>query len=138
MHSTRPTILLVEDHPDSREMFKLLLEGQGYRILEAGTGAEAFELARKTQPDLIVTDLGLPDINGIELIRRLRNLGGVFIQVPIIMFSAFQGPEYHESALQAGCTAFLTKPTDLFELESLISKLLQDHTNNEEYQRTIG
>lgn len=78
--STRPTkqplILVIEDYGDSREMLKLLIVGEGYRVMTAGTGEEGLELMGQRSVDLILTDLGLPGMDGIALARRIRRLGG--------------------------------------------------------------
>jgi hypothetical protein len=72
IESGTQTILLVEDYKDSREMIRLLLEEQGYWILEAQNGKEAIELAARQTPDLVLTDFNLPDIDGTTLTKRLR------------------------------------------------------------------
>ena len=72
IESGTQTILLVEDYKDSREMIRLLLEEQGYWILEAQNGKEAIELAARQTPDLVLTDSNLPDIDGTTLTKRLR------------------------------------------------------------------
>src|SRR4029453_8035791 len=80
---------------------------------------------------LILTDFGLPDMDGIRVVRSLRKLNTRLRHVPIIMLTALEGDEYYYAALRAGCTAFLTKPTDFETLQLIIEKLLDenfDHT----------
>ncbi len=71
-HRRRPCILLVEDNETIRHAFAILLEDSGYDVLQAGSGAEALEIATREHPDLVLMDLGLPDINGLEVTRRLK------------------------------------------------------------------
>jgi CheY-like chemotaxis protein len=122
---------VIEDHGDSRKMMKLLLEDLGYRVLAAANGHEALALAGNNHLDLILTDFGLPDMDGIRVVRSLRKLNIRLRHVPIIMLTALNGDESYYAALSAGCTAFLTKPTDFETLQAMIEKLLDenfDHT----------
>jgi len=120
------TILLVEDYKDSREMIRFLLEDLGYRIMEAGNGKEALDLASREIPDLVLTDFNLPDIDGTTLIKRLRTLDDKISRLPIIMLTAQDRGELYELAMAAGCTAFLTKPVSFVVLEKTISTLLEE------------
>ena len=127
----KPIILVIEDNGDSREMMKLLLEDLGYRVLAAANGHEALALAASNHLDLILTDLGLPDMDGIRVVRSLRILNTRLRHVPIIMLTALDGDEHYYPALRAGCTDFLTKPTDFETLQAMIEKLVDenfDHT----------
>jgi type IV pilus assembly protein PilB len=100
------TILLVEDFDDSREMIRLLLEEQGYRILEAQNGTEAINLAAKETPDLVLTDFNLPDIDGTTLIKRIRKLGERMNRIPIIMVTAQPAGELYQLAMAAVARRF--------------------------------
>jgi CheY-like chemotaxis protein len=124
--SFKPTILLVEDYADAREMLRLLLEDLNYQVLEAKNARQALELAVRHEPDLVLTDFGLPDTDGIELIRQLRRLGESMSHVPIIMLTAFDREQYFHSAIAAGCTTFLSKPIDFERLEPIIAKLITE------------
>lgn len=105
-------------------MLKLLLKGLGYHVLLAISASEALAIAGQNHLDLIVTDYGLPDLNGIALVRRIRTLNDRLRQVPIIMLTAFGGSDYSHRALRAGCAVFLTKPIDFEKLEANIESLL--------------
>src|SRR5437762_4656140 len=111
--SPRKTILLVEDHADSREMLRVLLESLlNYEVLSAENYEQAMDVAIFGQPNLILTDLGLPGTDGIELVRQLRKYDGRLRRVPIIMVTAFDSNQCYHSALAAGCNALLTKPIE--------------------------
>ena len=120
------TILLIEDYKDSREMTRFLLEGLGYRIMEARNGKEGLDLASQEIPDLVLTDFNLPDIDGTTLIKRLRTLDGKVSRIPIIMLTAQDRGELYELAMAAGCTAFLSKPVSFVVLEKTINTLLEE------------
>ncbi len=123
--SSLQTILLVEDYKDSREMIRFLLESLSYRVLAAGNGQDALNLAAQEEPDLILTDFNLPDLLGTELTRRVRKLSEKLNRIPIIMLTAQDRDEFYELAIAAGCTAFFTKPIDFVVLETTIAKLLE-------------
>jgi len=121
-----PVILVVEDYADSRAMLRLLLEDLDHQVLTAANGKQALAIAANNRIDLILTDLGLPDMSGFGLVRRLRNLSQME-NVPIIMLTAFDGGDYLDMAMQAGCYGFLPKPTDFDELQRMIERALRIH-----------
>ena len=121
---TRPTILVVEDYPDTQEMLKLLLEGVGFNVLTAETGREAFAAAANNHIDLILTDFSLPDTSGPTVVRRLHQLSDRFEHVPTVMLTAFDGLEYRTLAAEAGCDAFIVKPPNFDTLLAVIDRLL--------------
>ncbi len=110
--SEGPVVLLVEDEPQMRKFLRASLASNGFRIVEAATAAEGLSLATSHNPELIVLDLGLPDLDGIELTRRLRE----WTRTPILVVSA-RGREANKvEALDAGAADYLTKPFGVNEL----------------------
>ena len=105
------TILVVEDNPITRKMVRIALETEGYRVLEADTGAAAIERASAETPDLILQDLVLPDASGHELVSRLRGLPG-FARVPIIAFTGFLSSIDEGRLAAAGFDDVLVKPSE--------------------------
>jgi len=120
-----PTILLVEDYQETRTMLRTWLERRGYRLVEAGDGQEAVDLAPLAHPDLILMDLRLPELNGIAATRRLRQHADLK-NVPVVVLSALDPAMFREAALSVGCVEYLTKPIDLDKLEELLIRLLSD------------
>src|SRR5215207_17294 len=114
-----PTALIVEDHPDFRDLLSLFLERLGYTVLEAADGEQALRLAVAARPNLIVTDLGLPIMNGLEFVQRLRPALRNPNDCRVIMLTAYNRQDCAEDALKAGCDAILYKPIDLDRFESL-------------------
>ncbi len=121
------TILVVEDYEDVRQMLRILLESEDFRVLEASTGAEALTILKGDRPDVILMDLALPGFDGFETIRRIRKIDG-FQNTPIVILSAFSGPSVYETASHAGIDFFMTKPIDFDELADLLEKILEDGT----------
>jgi two-component system KDP operon response regulator KdpE len=107
-----PVVVLIEDAPEIRRFLRATLAGHGYRLVEAETGREGLQAAETRQPDLIILDLGLPDIDGLEVIRRLRQ----WTAVPILVLSA-RGQEVDKvAALDAGADDYVAKPFGVGEL----------------------
>jgi two-component system KDP operon response regulator KdpE len=105
-------VLLIEDEASMRRFLRPALAAQGYRVVEATTGEEGVRLAASHNPELVILDLGLPDIDGLEVTRRLR----AWTEVPILILSA-RGQEHDKvQALDLGADDYLTKPFGLDEL----------------------
>ena len=119
---TRPTILLVEDFDDTRLMMKLWLSRSGYRVIEAENGEEAVARAESDLPDLIIMDVMMPGLNGLDATRRIRQYRALR-DTPIVAVSAYGGDEYRAIALEAGCTEYVSTPFEPDELKKLINKL---------------
>ena len=103
------TILLAEDHLDSREAMRALLEAHGYRVVEAANGREAVERALEELPDLVLMDIMMPEMDGFEATRVLRSQEGTSA-VPIIAVTAMDGAQ--RLSVQAGANDFIAKPID--------------------------
>lgn len=106
------TVLVIEDEPQMRRFLRTLVTGHGYRVLEAGTGEEGITLAATHAPDIVLLDLALPDIDGLEVTRRLREWSAT----PIIVISAREQEQDKVRALDLGVDDYLTKPFGAAEL----------------------
>ena len=111
------TVLLVEDEPPIRRFLRTSLSAQGYAVDEAADGAAAEERMRRHKPDLLVLDLGLPDMDGAEIIRRLRGAGET---LPIIVLSSRMDEAGKVEALDLGADDYVTKP---FGMEELLARI---------------
>jgi two-component system, OmpR family, KDP operon response regulator KdpE len=121
-----PAVVLVEDEPQIRRFLRASLVSQGYRLFEAATGQEGLTEAATRQPDLVILDLGLPDIDGLEVIRQLREWSAV----PIIVLSA-RGQERDKiSALDAGADDYVSKPFGVGELLARMRAALRHATSS--------
>ena len=117
------TVLIVEDFEDTRYLMRLELERRGFRVLEATNGEVAVELAAREQPDIVLMDIGLPVMDGIEATRRIRAQAHER-NVLIVALTAHHETEYRANALAVGCDAYLTKPIDFDWLIDLLGRLL--------------
>lgn len=107
-----PVIVLIEDEPQIRRFLRATLTGQGYRLFEAGTAADGLVEVASRQPDVVIIDLGLPDLDGLEVIRRLRE----WSKVPVIVLSARGQERDKVGALDAGADDYVSKPFSAGEL----------------------
>src|SRR5580704_14851737 len=119
---TTVTILVVEDNAVTRQIVRLSLAAQGYKILEAEDGATAIAKMAEHHPDLIIQDLALPDIDGLTLAQTLHGLPGRE-DIPIVAFSAFFDRLEEARATEAIFKAFIPKPIEPSKLVALIKRL---------------
>jgi two-component system KDP operon response regulator KdpE len=117
----KPLVLVVEDEPQMRRFVQLALDAEGYRVVEAETGREALHQASTRTPDLVLLDLGLPDIDGLEVTRELRKWSAT----PLIIISARGLEEQKVRALDAGADDYLTKPFGAAELMARVRAALR-------------
>lgn len=115
-------VLVVDDSDDTRDMMAKLLELESFAVVTAQDGLDALDVAAHEQPDLIITDVNMPNLNGIEMIRELRKRPG-FSRVPIIAITAY-GNGVAKEALEAGANGAATKPVQFTELVDRIRRLL--------------
>jgi two-component system, cell cycle response regulator DivK len=117
-------ILVVEDNPLNLELMRDILVAEGYEVLEANDGAAGVEIAVLEHPDLILMDLQLPGMDGLEATRRLRE-HPAFATMPIIAVTAHAMRGDDERAMAAGCTGFITKPIRVREFASAVAGFLK-------------
>jgi CheY-like chemotaxis protein len=118
-----PTVLIAEDSRDTRIMLKRAFELKGYRVIEAADGNEALEAMHEHRPGLVVIDLNMPVIDGLETIKEIRKLEAPGEHVPIVAITAFDVYGMKEAALETGCNTYLSKPLDMEELDRALKGL---------------
>jgi CheY-like chemotaxis protein len=104
-------ILLVEDNDVNRRLAEFLLRSQGYEVREAASAEQAFEILAMERPDLIVMDIQLPDMDGLEVTRRLKE-DRLLRNIPVIAVTSFAMTGDEQKAMSAGCIGYLIKPID--------------------------
>ncbi len=118
-------ILIVEDDSSSRKLLRDYLTAKGYDVLEAGEGEEAIDIVVAEKPDLVLMDVLLPDINGLEAVKIIKAKQQVK-DIPIIAVTALAMKEDKEKCLTAGCIDYITKPINIVEFGNKIAKFLSD------------
>ena len=116
-------ILIVEDNLDSRTLLHFLFTQKGYQVSTAIDGKEGLYMAKAEKPDLIIADFGLPDTDGADFVRQIRD-DAEYADLPILVYTAY-APSDAQPALDAGATGLFYKPIGLDELVSTVSKLLK-------------
>ena len=121
MNDETQTVLVVDDEPAIRRLLRASLTARGYAVCEASTGEEALQAVPASRPDVILMDLGLPDVDGAEITRALRE----WTQTPIIILSVRESESEKIAALDAGADDYMTKPFGLGELLARIRATLR-------------
>jgi two-component system KDP operon response regulator KdpE len=124
----KPLVLIIDDEPQIRRLLTVTLEAYEYRVLAAATGQEGLVLAAQHQPALVVLDIGLPDLSGHEVLRRLRE----WSSAPTIMLSVQDDEKGKVTALDAGADDYVTKPFNTDELLARIRVALRRSVSKEE------
>ncbi|ATR82585.1 DNA-binding response regulator [Pseudomonas sp. FFUP_PS_473] len=115
------TLLVIDDEPQIRKFLRISLSSQGYKVVEAATGSEGLSQAALTRPDLVVLDLGLPDMDGQHVLRELRE----WSQVPVLVLSVRASEVQKVEALDAGANDYVTKPFGIQEFLARVRALLR-------------
>ena len=113
-------VLVVDDHPEIRDLMVKILEKRGYQVSTASDGHDALTQFALDRPDLVITDLSMPGLNGYQLCRLIRGISSV----PVLVMSAQKGVE--EKAYEMGADAFVSKPFDMDALWAKINELLPE------------
>lgn len=124
--STAPSVLIVEDDSATRRLYRFLLSNGGYLVLEAEDGVAALEQIASHQCDLVITDMNMPRMDGMELIRNIRR---DYPSIHVILITAFGTPDTQKQALKNGANDYLAKPFDFEELERRVRHFFQHRTN---------
>ena len=116
---TSRSILVVDDERAFCDVVTVILESQGYQVQQAHHANDALGLLDETTPDLILTDMMMPEMDGVGLIKRLRETPK-WADIPVVVISAYSEPEVQENAFAAGATGFISKPFSASELRSTV------------------
>ena len=123
MISNQQTIVIVEDDPDTAEMFAEMIRLMGHSVFQVYRGAQAIGLIAEVKPSAVILDWKMSDISGLEVMQHMRR-DAKLVKIPIIMVSAKNLPSDIEPALNSGASIYLTKPVGYKDLENAIKKVL--------------
>ncbi len=126
MAATQKTVMIIEDEPDAAELFAEMMRVNGFRVIKMFSSAPAIPIISQEKPDVILLDIMMPDISGLEVLRYMRrepDLAGI----PVIVVSAKSMPGDIKTGLEAGASLYLTKPVGFQDLKQAVEKVLSEH-----------
>lgn len=121
IETERPVVMVVDDHEDARLLMRVMLERRGCRVIEAGDGRAALEAASAWRPDLVLMDLSLPVLGGLDAARLMR-ADTHLRDVPLVAVSGYDRADRYEEARRAGYDEYLAKPFAFSEVEALLRR----------------
>ena len=122
----KQTALVVEDNEDNMVLITMLLDNAGYESIWAENGEKGVQMAAEKQPDFVILDIQLPDINGTEVLKRIRALDMDIANVPIIAMTSYAMSGDREKLLAAGCDGYIEKPIDPMRVIDQIREVLAE------------
>lgn len=123
MSALEKTVLIIEDEPDAAEMFAEMMRVNGFRVLKMFASAPAIPLIVQEKPDLVILDIMLPDISGLEVLRYMRREPEL-TSIPVIVVSAKSMPGDIKIGIDAGASMYLTKPVGFLDLKQAVEQVL--------------
>ena len=124
-------ILVVEDNPRNMRLIEMTLRAKNYTLLKATDGEEALDVATRERPDLIIMDIQLPKLDGLEVTKRLRATPALG-HTPIIALTAYAMKGDKERFIGGGCDIYLSKPFDIYELSGIVAEMLRQQRGTED------
>ena len=124
MPGIQKTVMIIEDEPDAAELFAEMMRVSGFRVIKTYTSTPALTLIAQEKPDLIILDIMMPDVSGIEVLRYMRREPGLE-QIPVIVVSAKSMPSDIRDGLDAGASIYLTKPVGYIDLKNAVDRVIQ-------------
>lgn len=118
------TVMIIEDEPDAAELFAEMMRVSGFRVIKTYTSTPAMALIAQEKPDLILLDIMMPDISGLEVLRYMRREPGLE-KIPVIIVSAKSMPSDVRDGLEAGASIYLTKPVGYIDLKNAVDRAIQ-------------
>lgn len=124
MPSTQKTVMIIEDEPDVSELFAEMMRLSGFRVLKSYTGTPAMGLIAQEKPDVIILDIMMPDVSGLEVLRYTRREPEL-AKIPVIIVSALSMPADIRTGMDAGAFTYLTKPVGYIDLKNAVDRAMQ-------------
>jgi DNA-binding response OmpR family regulator len=117
------TVMIIEDEPDAAEMFAEMMRVNGFRVIKMFSSAPAIPMISQEKPDVIILDIMMPDISGLEVLRYMRREPDL-ASIPVIVVSAKSMPGDIKTGLEAGASMYLTKPVGFLDLKQAVEQVL--------------
>ena len=120
---TQKTVLIIEDEEDAADMFAEMMRVSGYRVLKTSSSAPALTLMETEKPDVLILDIMMPEISGLDILRQMRR-DSALANIPVVVVSAKSMPADIKDGMEAGASMYLTKPVCFTELKEAIERAL--------------
>ncbi len=124
MTTLQKTVMIIEDEPEAAELFGEMMRVNGFRVMKMFSSAPAIPMIIQEKPDVIILDIMMPDISGLEVLRYMRREPDL-VSIPVIVISAKSMPGDIKTGLEAGASLYLTKPVGFLELKQAVEQVLQ-------------
>jgi CheY-like chemotaxis protein len=125
MTSPEKTVLIIEDEADAAELFAEMMRVSGFRVLKTSSSTPALSLIATEKPDLIILDIMMPEVSGLDILRQLRQ-DSTLAAIPVVVVSAKSMPADIRVGMEAGASTYLTKPVGFLELKEAVERALGD------------
>jgi DNA-binding response OmpR family regulator len=123
------TVIVVEDEPDAAELFAEMMRVSGFRVLKTYSSTPAISMIAKEHPDVVILDIMMPDVSGLEVLRFMRR-EPQFANTPVIVVSARSMPSDIKEGLEAGATLYLTKPVGYLDLKKAVDEVVRGNASD--------
>ncbi len=129
MTEDQKTVIVVEDEPDAAELFAEMMRVSGFRVLKTYSSTPAISMIAKELPDVVILDIMMPDVSGLEVLRFMRREPQLS-KIPVIVVSAKSMPSDIREGLEAGATLYLAKPVGYLDLKQAVDQVMSDAAAN--------
>ena len=119
------TVLIIEDEADAAELFAEMMRVSGFRVLKTSSSTPALSLIATEKPDLIILDIMMPEVSGLDILREMRR-DPTLVNIPVVVVSAKSMPADIKNGMEAGASTYLTKPVGFLELKEAVERALGD------------
>ena len=123
MDTVQKTVLIIEDEEDAAELFAEMMRVSGFRVLKTSTSTPALSLMTSEKPDVVILDIMMPEVSGLDILRQMRRNPNLS-QIPVIVVSAKSMPADIKNGMEAGASTYLTKPVGFLELKEAVNGVL--------------
>ena len=127
MTSPQKTVLIIEDEADAAELFAEMMRVSGFRVLKTSSSTPALSLIATEKPDLIILDIMMPEVSGLDILRQMRQEPAL-ARIPVVVVSAKSLPADIRNGMEAGASTYLTKPVGFLELREAVERALGSQT----------
>jgi DNA-binding response OmpR family regulator len=128
MTEAKKTVMIIEDEPDAAEMFAEMMRVNGFNVIKMFSSAPAIPMLAQEKPDLIILDIMMPDISGLEVLRYMRREPEL-VGIPVIVVSAKSMPVDIKTGLEAGASIYLTKPVGFLDLKQAVESVFDNNNH---------